>query len=199
MTAAALFLALAAGWWGRGFVSNEDDTSGTSSVESPCRNGAAPLYWKAPMDPTFVRDAPGKSPMGMDLIPQCPNRNNDAPDGAVVIDSATVQNMGVRTTVVERRDLARSVRAVGRVAYDERRMSLPNSSPPRKNSFWPHATAMRPARVRLTKCVAGEKRSSRHRSGDSPIGTSPNATSSGFFEPATSSEHSRSTRPKPGS
>ena len=123
MTVAALFLALAAGWWGRGFVSNEDDANGTSSVESPCRNGAAPLYWKAPMDPTFVRDAPGKSPMGMDLIPQCPNGSNDAPDGAVVIDSATVQNMGVRTTLVERRDLARSVRAVGRIAYDERRMS----------------------------------------------------------------------------
>ena len=26
-------------------------------------------YWQAPMDPTFIRDAPGKSPMGMDLIP----------------------------------------------------------------------------------------------------------------------------------
>ncbi|MEZ5318355.1 MAG: efflux RND transporter periplasmic adaptor subunit [Vicinamibacterales bacterium] len=27
------------------------------------------LYWRAPMDPTYVRDKPGKSPMGMDLIP----------------------------------------------------------------------------------------------------------------------------------
>jgi Cu(I)/Ag(I) efflux system membrane fusion protein/cobalt-zinc-cadmium efflux system membrane fusion protein len=26
-------------------------------------------YWQAPMDPTFVSDKPGKSPMGMDLIP----------------------------------------------------------------------------------------------------------------------------------
>jgi len=26
-------------------------------------------YWQAPMDPTFIRDEPGKSPMGMDLIP----------------------------------------------------------------------------------------------------------------------------------
>jgi len=31
--------------------------------------GREVLYWKAPMDPTFVRDAPGKSPMGMDLVP----------------------------------------------------------------------------------------------------------------------------------
>ena len=28
-----------------------------------------PLYWVAPMDPNFRRDQPGKSPMGMDLIP----------------------------------------------------------------------------------------------------------------------------------
>ena len=27
------------------------------------------LYWVAPMDPNFRRDGPGKSPMGMDLVP----------------------------------------------------------------------------------------------------------------------------------
>ncbi len=27
------------------------------------------LYWVAPMDPAFRRDEPGKSPMGMDLVP----------------------------------------------------------------------------------------------------------------------------------
>ena len=27
------------------------------------------LYWKAPMDPNYRRDEPGKSPMGMDLVP----------------------------------------------------------------------------------------------------------------------------------
>jgi RND family efflux transporter MFP subunit len=26
-------------------------------------------YWVAPMDPTYIRDKPGKSPMGMDLVP----------------------------------------------------------------------------------------------------------------------------------
>ena len=123
LTAAALVLALAAGWWGRGIVSHEGDRVGASSAKGPCRDGATPLYWKAPMDPTFVRQKPGKSPMGMNLIPVCPSGSNDAPDGAIVIDSATMQNMGVRTSPVERRDLARSIRAVGRVAYDERRVS----------------------------------------------------------------------------
>jgi len=27
------------------------------------------LYWVAPMDPDYRRDGPGKSPMGMDLVP----------------------------------------------------------------------------------------------------------------------------------
>lgn len=31
--------------------------------------GPKVLYWVAPMDPNFRNDSPGKSPMGMDLIP----------------------------------------------------------------------------------------------------------------------------------
>jgi Cu(I)/Ag(I) efflux system membrane fusion protein/cobalt-zinc-cadmium efflux system membrane fusion protein len=125
LTSGVVLLALAVGWWGRGALSGHDmDPGGAAgATDSPCPGGVAPLYWKAPMDPTFVRDEPGKSPMGMDLVPECPSASGDAPEGAVVIDSATMQNIGVRTTVAETRDLARSVRAVGRVAYDERRVA----------------------------------------------------------------------------
>jgi Cu(I)/Ag(I) efflux system membrane fusion protein/cobalt-zinc-cadmium efflux system membrane fusion protein len=42
------------------------------------------------------------------------------PEGAVKINPGMIQNMGVRTALVERRDLTRVVRAVGRVDYDER-------------------------------------------------------------------------------
>ena len=122
-------LAAAVGWWGRELLpsdAHQDEVEGettTTSKDGPCAGGGQPLYWKAPMDPSFVRDRPGKSPMGMDLVPECPDAGSDAPEGTVVIDPATVQNIGVRTTTVERRDLARSVRAVGRIAYDERRVS----------------------------------------------------------------------------
>ncbi|MCE2392701.1 MAG: efflux RND transporter periplasmic adaptor subunit [Proteobacteria bacterium] len=75
------------------------------------------------MDPGYVRDGPGKSPMGMDLVPECPGASTGGAPGTVVIDAATVQNIGVRTLQVDRRDLFRSVRAVGRVAYDERRVA----------------------------------------------------------------------------
>jgi len=122
---ALALVALAAGWWGRGLTADHAMPSSTTSspLAGPCPGGAQPLYWKAPMDPSYVRDAPGKSPMGMDLVPECPAGSHAAPEGAVVIDAATVQNIGVRTAPVERRDLSRSVRAVGRVAYDERRVA----------------------------------------------------------------------------
>ena len=36
---------------------------------SPAQQAGEILYWVAPMDPNYRRDKPGKSPMGMDLIP----------------------------------------------------------------------------------------------------------------------------------
>ena len=94
-----------------------------SGEGEPCAGGAAPLYWKAPMDPTYIRKQPGKSPMGMDLVPMCPEGAEGVGGGGVRIDPALAQNMGVRLARVERRDLSRTIRAVGRVAYDERRIS----------------------------------------------------------------------------
>ena len=123
--ALAALLAVGIGWWARAFFTR--DTSSQESVDSPsvdeagpCPGGAAPLYWKAPMDPTYVRDKPGKSPMGMDLVPACPVAGEAPAEGVIRIDPTMVQNIGVRTATVERRDLARTLRTVGRVDYDER-------------------------------------------------------------------------------
>ena len=53
-------------------------------------------YWRAPMDPTYIRDKPGKSPMGMDLIPVYEDEGGAPPPGTVKIDPVFVQNMGVQ-------------------------------------------------------------------------------------------------------
>ena len=50
------------------------------------------LYWVAPMDPGYRRDAPGKSPMGMDLVPVYAEAGP-----TVTISPSVVNNMGVRT------------------------------------------------------------------------------------------------------
>lgn len=79
------------------------------------------LYWQAPMDPTYIRDEPGKSPMGMDLVPVYEGEEPSA-EGLVKIDPVVVQNIGVRTKRVEKVELARTIRTVGRVDYDEKRV-----------------------------------------------------------------------------
>lgn len=79
-------------------------------------------YWQAPMDPTYIRDKPGKSPMGMDLIPVYEDEGGESDSDAIRIDPVTVQNIGVKTAIVKNRPLAREIRTVGRVDYNERRV-----------------------------------------------------------------------------
>ena len=43
---------------------------GKSGTKSSKPKGERKIkFWRAPMDPSYIRDNPGKSPMGMDLIP----------------------------------------------------------------------------------------------------------------------------------
>ena len=78
------------------------------------------LYWVAPMDANYRRDEPGKSPMGMDLVPFYEPEE----DGLVVkVSPAMVNNMGVRTAVVEEGKLWRKIDTVGYIDYDETMMS----------------------------------------------------------------------------
>ncbi len=82
------------------------------------------LYWVAPMDPNYRRDEPGKSPMGMDLIPVYDEGDEAVDDGPVVkVSPAVVNNLGVRTAVVERGRLWRKIDTVGYVDFDESKVS----------------------------------------------------------------------------
>ncbi len=79
------------------------------------------LYWVAPMDPNYRRDKPGKSPMGMDLVPVYAEENTEA--SMVLIEPEVVQNLGVRTIKAERTQLWRGIDTVGYVDYDESKVS----------------------------------------------------------------------------
>ncbi len=105
------------------FVTMDNDEPSPNSGDS---QEAQVLYWVAPMDPNFRRPGPGKSPMGMNLIPVYEGSQSPAnSDGSnsVIISSAMVQNLGVRTARAERRDLERSIRTVGYVAADDNMIS----------------------------------------------------------------------------
>lgn len=78
------------------------------------------LYWVAPMDASYRRDKPGKSLMGMDLIPVY----EDGEEGLTVKISPIVENnMGVRTAKVTRDKLWRRIDTVGYVGFDESKIS----------------------------------------------------------------------------
>lgn len=73
-------------------------------------------FWVAPMDPNFISDKPGKSPMGMDLVPVY---ENEVTGGVVSIDPVTIQNIGVTTVPVEVRNLTTELRTNGTVTISE--------------------------------------------------------------------------------
>ena len=81
-------------------------------------------HWAAPMDPTYISDKPGKSPMGMDLVPVY--EEGAAPGASIRIDPVVVQNMGVRIARVERGTIFRHVRTIGTVDVAENEVSVIN-------------------------------------------------------------------------
>lgn len=91
------------------------------AAQAPAGEDAAaePLYWVAPMDPNYRRDAPGKSPMGMDLVPVYADTADADPTGTVRISPAVSNNLGVRTAEVVLGRLPSLISTVGYVQYDE--------------------------------------------------------------------------------
>jgi multidrug efflux pump subunit AcrA (membrane-fusion protein) len=97
----------------------------TASAAAAVPSGERKIkYWRAPMDPTYISDKPGKSPMGMDLVPVY---EDQIEAGAIVIDPVTVQNMGLRTAQVKTGRLTRTIRTVANVTYDERKLYAINT------------------------------------------------------------------------
>lgn len=94
------------------------DSSSVMSTDSGSSTEREVLYWVAPMDPNYRRDEPGKSPMGMDLVPVYADEVDGQP-GVVKIDPTIINNLGVRTVQAERGELSRRIETVGYVSYDE--------------------------------------------------------------------------------
>ncbi|MFO7553871.1 MAG: efflux RND transporter periplasmic adaptor subunit [Desulfobacterales bacterium] len=92
------------------------------------KTGKKIKYWAAPMDPTYIRNEPGKSPMGMDLVPVYEEEGEEKePASTIRIDPVTIQNMGVRIGRVERKPLVKNIRTYGNITYDERRIYAVNT------------------------------------------------------------------------
>lgn len=83
---------------------------------------ADPTYI-CPMHPQIQQDEPGSCPIcGMDLVLK--NLSNRSGEGlpVVSVSASTAQTMGVRIGKVRKRNMARSIKTVGYVQYDEDRL-----------------------------------------------------------------------------
>ena len=112
--AAAMFL------WSTN-IQNEADVERVSANGGDHSNNKKPLYWVAPMDDAYRRDKPGKSPMGMDLVPvyATSRSGENSAEGEVTIPPQIQQNMGVKFTTVKKGKLDLTFSAVGNVTYNE--------------------------------------------------------------------------------
>jgi RND family efflux transporter MFP subunit len=74
-------------------------------------------YWDPMLGPSSIAHAPGKSAMGMDLVPVYEDEQSGGP--TVKIDPTVVQNMGLRTAEVAQGPLEKTVRTVGMLEVPE--------------------------------------------------------------------------------
>ena len=68
-------------------------------------------------NPPYISDKPGKSPMGMDLLPVYDDEVSGGP--TITIDPVIVQNMGVRVAKATRGPLKTTLRVVGTLVEPE--------------------------------------------------------------------------------
>lgn len=120
----ALIVGGAGGYWfaSRNAMSNASmDMPGPESAATEERE---PLFYRNPMNAEVTSPVPAKDSMGMDYIPvYADSVAASGPAGTVSIDPVTVQNIGVRTARAVRRTLSNPVHALGRVDYDEQRIT----------------------------------------------------------------------------
>lgn len=69
-----------------------------------------PLYWVAPMDPNYKSDKPGKSPMGMELIPVYAEKSDSL---GVTISPKVINNIGIEIAKAKSRSLTESINTLG--------------------------------------------------------------------------------------
>lgn len=112
---AGLFLLGSLAGIGTTVLMTSSGNQGGSQGGAPAGSDPRILYWVAPMDPNFRRDAPGLSPMGMELVPVYEGEEGSDDGNYVEINPAVINNIGVRTARVHRQSFSQTVNAVGYV------------------------------------------------------------------------------------
>ncbi len=104
---------------------------GTRYAQGPATAGVPAVRYQCPMHPTYVSDRPGECPIcHMTLVPiesggSMRSGEPTSVDGRAIVSLTPERRrlLGLRSEPVIEKDLTRSIRTVGRVAVDERRLN----------------------------------------------------------------------------
>lgn len=81
-----------------------------------------PLYYRNPMGLPDTSPAPKKDAMGMDYVPVYADEEPREAANLLRVSTEKIQRLGVKTAPVENTEIARTVRSVGVIEADERRL-----------------------------------------------------------------------------
>lgn len=125
-----LVLGLAAGagavlwlWKGNTLGAPMEAAKAAAPDAGPCNGKPAKLY-RNPMGAPDTSPVPKKDSMNMDYIPVCDDAEEPQASDIVKVSLDRVQRLGVRSELVEERQLARTIRTFASVQYDERRQAV---------------------------------------------------------------------------
>jgi RND family efflux transporter MFP subunit len=111
-------LALGVGYWlGRG-RGHAPSTPVAATAPADKAGEKKILYYRNPMGLPDTSPTPKKDQMGMDYIPVY--EGGEPAGSGIKVSADRIQALGVRTELVARKSLARTVRAVGTIEVDER-------------------------------------------------------------------------------
>ncbi len=107
------------------YEGEEANSPAQAAAQSTPKSQGTILYYRNPMGLPDTSPVPKKDSMGMDYI--AVYEGDEPDDGSVKISIAKVQRLGVRSEPVEIRQLTRTIRAVGTIQADERRLYAVNT------------------------------------------------------------------------
>jgi membrane fusion protein, copper/silver efflux system len=133
---------------GMKLVPMEEASAATATAVTPAKAAGGPrkiLFYRSPMNPSETSPTPRKDSMGMDFVPVYSDEA-DAEAGSggteglatVTLDTRKQSLLGLKTVAVTRAPFETSIRTVGRIAADERRVHHVHT---RYEGFVEHVTA----------------------------------------------------------
>lgn len=115
--------------WLSTYTSTNPSVTSSNTSQAKATDKIKVLYWQDPMHPAYKSDKPGKAPdCGMDLVPVYEENTNttsitNLPPGAFNISPTQQQLIGVQYGEVAYKTVNKTIRTVGKLAYDETKIT----------------------------------------------------------------------------